>query len=83
MKNIGQINPNYLAYCKAHGKTPEEMIASDEKEYPGGKMCGFIIWISQQERRYKTKHPENFIGDFIHNRDLWTTFLTNEGTKLI
>ena len=29
------INPRYLAYCRAHGMTLDEMLARDRQEYPG------------------------------------------------
>lgn len=37
-------NPRYLAYCRWHGVTPDEMLAHDRKVWPGGPMCGFILW---------------------------------------
>jgi hypothetical protein len=39
------MNPRYLAYCRAHGRTPAEMLEHDDKEWPGGKMTGFILWL--------------------------------------
>ena len=39
------MNPRYLAYAKAHGKTPAGMLASDTERWPGGKMAGFILWV--------------------------------------
>lgn len=36
------VNPRYAAYCAAHGRTPEDMLAHDEQEWPGGKMCGYV-----------------------------------------
>ena len=36
--------PRYLAYCAAHGMTPDEMMAHDRIRFPGGKMAGFLIW---------------------------------------
>lgn len=39
-----EMNPRYVEYCRAHGKTPDEMLAFDTKRWPGGKMCGFILW---------------------------------------
>lgn len=38
------MNPRYLNYCRAHGKTPDEMLEHDRKEWPGGVMAGFILW---------------------------------------
>lgn len=42
------MNPRYLAYCKAHDKTPAEMLAHDRKAYPGGCMCGFMLWLGKK-----------------------------------
>lgn len=36
----------YLAYCAEHGLTPSEMLARDTALFPGGKMAGFIAWVS-------------------------------------
>lgn len=41
-------NPRYVAYARAHQRTPEQMLAQDEVEYPGGKMAGFMIWIQSR-----------------------------------
>lgn len=46
-------NSRYVAYAKAHGKTPEEMMESERG------MCGYIIWINQQLCRCRdTGHPD-------------------------
>lgn len=37
-------NPRYVAYAKAHGRTPEEMGAHDEAARPTACMLEFILW---------------------------------------
>lgn len=49
MRTKQSINPNYLAYAKSTGMTVEQRKAADETEYPGGKMAGFIDFISNQK----------------------------------
>ena len=41
-------NPRYSAYATSHGRKCEDMITYDTKKWPGGKMCGFILWIREQ-----------------------------------
>ena len=53
-------NPRYLAYCKAHGHaTPEAALAADDLHWPGGRMCGFMLWMSEQWAAFTTVHPHN------------------------
>jgi hypothetical protein len=49
----GGYQPRYLAYCASHGKTPAQMLRHDRKAWPGGKMCGFILWISARWQEWK------------------------------
>jgi hypothetical protein len=53
-------NPRYAAYALSHGKTENEMRDQDEIEYPGGRMTGFTVWISEKWRTWKM---ENSIAD--------------------
>lgn len=41
-------NPIYVAYAKAHGRSPEAMLAHDRERWPGGAMAGFMIWNSKR-----------------------------------
>lgn len=41
-------NPRYYAYATSHGRKCEDMLTFDKKKWPGGKMCGFILWIREQ-----------------------------------
>jgi len=43
------LNPRYVAYCLAHGaSSPDEMRERDRLAWPGGRMCGFILWMNAQ-----------------------------------
>ncbi len=45
-------NPRYVAYSAANGASPEEMLLRDEARFPGGKMAGFMCWISGRWTEY-------------------------------
>jgi len=70
-----RVTPNFAAYCMAHGAASvEAMIAADAVKYPGGKMAGFIIWNSEQLRRWKqeTKWAGGRMTDADHAAyDAW------------
>jgi hypothetical protein len=56
--STNEYNPRYLAYCKHHNKTPDQMLEYDKQRSPGGCMGPFIIWISQKWQNYDRMHPE-------------------------
>ena len=39
-----EMNPRYREYCRAHGKSPVAMLYQDTFRFPGGRLCGFILW---------------------------------------
>lgn len=55
-------NPRYIAYCQAHGHTPEQQKDHDEQAYPGGRMCGFILWIGEAWHRWAQEAGEKRSG---------------------
>jgi hypothetical protein len=57
-------NPRYLAYCRAHKLAPEQMMEHDREAWPGGCMCGFILWHSAKLAEAKRTHPEFFYIGF-------------------
>jgi len=73
--DIGDYNPRYAAYCKAHGKTLWDMMEWDESAWPGGCMCGFTLWIQRKSKEFKETHPLDTIGYFIANQHAFTAFL--------
>ncbi len=70
------INPRYAAYAKSHGHTPDEQRAADEIRWPGGRMAGFVRWVSEQLRAFRKAHPEAFgPGQTLHDQDAFTAWL--------
>lgn len=64
----------YVAYCKAHGAgSPEEMLARDEVEYPGGKMGEYIRWIGAKWRDWRdlTQYPGPLMKEHHEAFDAW------------
>ena len=56
-----QWNPRYLAYCRATGGlSPEKTLERDREKFPGGCMCGFILWHSAKLTKARKQHPEFF-----------------------
>ena len=43
-------NPRFVAYSRAHGLSPEGMLARDDEQWPGGRMAGFMLWLRTQWR---------------------------------
>ena len=69
-------NPRYVAYASAHGKTPDEMMKHDRIAWPGGCMCGFILWIDEQKQLFWKVEPSAFLDRHtIYDQDAWTKFL--------
>lgn len=64
-------NPLYVSYANSRGRTPEEMLKVDDVSFPGGSMCGYLIWISQAWQAWdrifnprQAHHSENDREDF-------------------
>ena len=51
-------NPYFVAYAKAHGRTPEAQSAADDGAYRGGCMSGYMDWISRRKAAFVKYHPE-------------------------
>lgn len=62
-------NPRYVAYAKANGKSPEDMIAGQKS------MVGFILWISEQVVAFRNENPGAFVGTAIQDNAAFDRFL--------
>jgi hypothetical protein len=80
---VSDWNPRYVAYARAHGCEPEQMLVFDAERFPGGAMSGFVVWISERWREWcsinrrgrddvlsSEDHASNdaFIGEFAVSR---------------
>ena len=61
------MNPRYLAYCKAHGKTPDEMVAHDLPKYSTGIFFDFPLWI--EGKWYEWRKANNKVGVALRQQD--------------
>lgn len=64
------VNPNYIAYAKSHNMSVAQRKKADEREWSGGKMAGFNLFIGEQgvefdkeKRDSKTFHQPTNIYD--------------------
>jgi len=78
-----QWNPRYLAYCRAHGNNdPEAMLEQDREKYPGGCMCGFILWLQNMWSQFHKfmevpANSETAYSQKYHDKfDLWLNITT-------
>jgi len=74
-------NPRYAAYAQAHGRTPDEMMEHDRAAWPGGCMCGFIVWMSEQTQAFWKACQNAFLDRYtIQDQGAWTAFLQSVAT---
>lgn len=48
-------NPRFVHYAREHNRTPEQMLLHDKKRFPGGSMCGFMLWINERWNEFCIK----------------------------
>lgn len=79
-----QWNPRYVAYCAAHGvDDPDVMRARDAERWPGGKMCGFILWMRERKAEFVKAHPEGVMrGGGIIDHDAYTAFIETRAREI-
>jgi len=50
---VTDYQPRYVAYARAHGRTPDEQLAHDVERWPGGCMTGYICWIGERWQEWR------------------------------
>src|SRR3546814_15107035 len=70
MMEQARYNPRYLAYAAEHSRTAEEQLANDREEWPGGLMCGFILWNTARIAEYAKINPRAFFKPILNRLDL-------------
>jgi hypothetical protein len=51
-------NPVYVSYARFHGHDPNGMLERDRLRWPGGIMCGFLLWNTRMVHRFLAEHNE-------------------------
>jgi hypothetical protein len=62
-----QFNSRYVAYCQAHKLTPDEMLQRDEVLWPGGVMCGYMLWIGRRFAEAKIEQTDYFFDGHLYD----------------
>lgn len=48
------MNALYQVYCRENGNDEAAQLAIDEERWPGGKMCGYMLWCGEKWREWRT-----------------------------
>lgn len=73
-------NPQYERYAEIHGRSPESQLEHDRKRWPGGCMCGYILWISQVRAAYYAETGDG--AEIIWDRDRHHRFVMSYKHRL-
>lgn len=68
-------NPRWLNYARVHGRSSEEQIAHDRKRWPGGVMCGFILWNRARIVEFGKLRPDCFVADGLIGHEEYDAWL--------
>ncbi len=60
----------YIAYAKAHGKTPDEMLDHDNHH-----MVNYMLWLGNGVVEYRQENPDAFTGSRLVDHDGFDRYL--------
>ena len=67
------INPRFELYCKYSGQTTD--LEKDRKEYPGGHMCGYMLFLRDMKARFAAAHPDKMLHGYVRDHKSYTQFI--------
>ena len=68
--------PRYVHYARERGLSPEQVLEQDRKDFPGGVMCEYMIWIQKRWHEWAvlTEHPRAKNSNSKFSNDDHTAF---------
>lgn len=75
------MNPLFVSYAKSNGLSPSRQLDLDTLKYPGGIMCGFLLWVTERKQAFRRNHPEAFCGFNIADKVAWLQFIDREADQ--
>lgn len=69
-------NPRFINYARAHGRAPEDQLAFDKAQFPGGCMVGFILWNKSRLVDFSKAQPSAFTCGGLTDHEAYDDWLT-------
>ena len=70
------MNPRYVVYSLLQGNDPATQLEVDRKRWPGGCMCGFILWSRAMIQAARKQIPQAFVvGGDLFDHELYDKWL--------
>lgn len=77
-------NPRFANYARAHGRTAAEQLEHDRAAWPGGSMCGFVLWNNAKIAEATTVIPNAFVvGGALVDHAAYDAWLTTEVDRML
>lgn len=80
---MSEWTPRYLAYCRAHGHTPEQQLEIDRRSWPGGHMVGFLLWNKETLLRFGKVRPSAFCLGHLSDHDAYDNWLLEQYPEFV
>ncbi len=74
-------NSRYANYARVHGRSPEEQLEQDKKDWPGGHMVGFVLWGTARIAEYSKLNPGAFAYGGLIDHEAYDAWLDQYPVK--